>query len=110
MYRTGWQNTDQSTDLVMQTNGQKNVQTDYKQLNQLQRQTKTAIKLITPSTAPGDAVLVICALRALLNDIADNGQTVRGMLNMVRLRLKRGVKLPSLVTSHEGDCSGSSKK
>ena len=28
-------------------------------------------ELITPSIAPGDAVLVICALRALLNDIAD---------------------------------------
>ena len=35
------------------------------------RQTKTAIKLITPSTAQGDAVLAIGALTALLNDVAD---------------------------------------
>ena len=45
--------------------------------------------------------MAICALRALLIDIADNGQTVRGMLSMVRLRLKRGVKLAVLFPLHK---------
>ena len=45
--------------------------------------------------------LAICALRALLIDIADNGQTVKGMLSMVRLRLKRGVKLAVLFPLHK---------
>ena len=47
--------------------------------------------------------LAICALRALLIDIADNGQTVKDMLSMVRLKakLKRGIKLVALFPLHK---------